>query len=496
MEQKLKLAQYKKDVLICFILIVFTCLIFLPFLQGHYIPDTYNIIEKGLEGYSMDNSFSDGRMIMGLLNLLVLKLNIPIIAYVIGTLLVAIVLSCVGVILLKNSIERYRKIENKWIEILVLVLSYVTIFNFMYLEQLYFIECIVMAVSLLLYTIGANILVDRKKGYLWKSAFCVISGMLCYQGTIGFFLVLVLLYSIFKNRDRVIYIVRDVILSGGLVIIAGLVDLGCVKLFTIYFHTNQNRLSTNIFENILTILTNISKTLTNTCGMLPKNWLLIFLSITVIIAVITIVQKYKKKSGKQIALWFILIAFVIASSFASSVLSKSSFWAPRMRFSLGALIGILYLYLYVTTDLLQKKNILKIMAIAVITLYGSCNLYQYITIIHQGKMMNQVEKEECQRIKAHMQEYEEETGIKVTKIGRIFTTSHNRNLYLPNYLNPNTTVFNATKCWWSAKGVIYFYTGRRLKYVDVGVEEKKMLEDSGQEWLCIGDALYIFIYQR
>ncbi len=293
-----------------------------------------------------------------------------------------------------------------------------------------------------------------------------------------------------------IYIVRDVILSGGLVIIAGLVDLGCVKLFTIYFHTNQNRLSTNIFENILTILTNNSKTLTNTCGMLPKNWLLIFLSITVIIAVITIVQKYKKKSGKQIALWFILIAFVIASSFASSVLSKSSFWAPRMRFSLGALIGILYLYLYVTTDLLQKKNILKIMAIAVITLYGSCNLYQYITIIHQGKMMNQVEKEECQRIKAHMQEYEEETGIKVTKIGRIFTTSHNRNLYLPNYLNPNTTVFNATKCWWSAKGVIYFYTGRRLKYVDVGVEEKKMLEDSGQEWLCIGDALYIFIYQR
>lgn len=495
MEQKPKLAQYKKDILICFILIVFTCLIFLPFLQGHYIPDTYNIIEKGLEGYSMDNSFSDGRMIMGLLNLLVLKLNIPIIAYVIGTLLVAIVLSCVVVILLKNSIERYRKIENKWIEILVLVLSYVTIFNFMYLEQLYFIECIVMAVSLLLYTIGANILVDRKKGYLWKSAFCVISGMLCYQGTVGFFLVLVLLYSIFKNRDRVIYIVRDVILSGGLVVIAGLVNLGCVKVFTTYFHTTQNRLSTNIFENILTILTNISKTLTNTCGMLPKNWLLIFLSITVIIAVITIVEKYKKKSGKQTVLWFILIAFVIASSFASSVLSKSSFWAPRMRFSLGALIGILYLYLYVTTDLFQKKNILKIMAIAVIILYGSCNLYQYITIIHQGKMMNQVEKEECQRIKAHMQEYEEETGIKVTKIGRVFTTSHNRNLYLPNYLNPNTTVFNSTKCWWSAKGVIYFYTGRRLEHVDVGVEEKKILEDSGQEWLCIGDVLYIFIYQ-
>lgn len=256
--------QIKKDMVVCLILIVFTCLIFLPFLQGHYIPDTYNIIEKGLEGYSMDNSFSDGRMVMGLLNLLVLKLNIPIIAYVIGTLFVAIIISCFVVILLKNSIAKYRSLESKWLEIAVTVLCYVTIFNVMYLEQLYFIECIVMAISLLLYTVGANLLVDREKGYLWKSALCVMMGMICYQGTIGFFLTLVLVYSLFKNKDKIIYIVRDVALSGVLVVLAGLVDLGCVKLFTTHFHTAQNRLSTNIFENIFYILTNISKTLTNT----------------------------------------------------------------------------------------------------------------------------------------------------------------------------------------------------------------------------------------
>lgn len=262
MEQKSKL--YHKDTWVCLILIVFTCFIFFPFLQGHYIADTYGIIEKGLEGYSMDNSFSDGRMVMGLLNLLVLKLNIPMIAYVIGTLLIAIILSCLVVILLKNSIVKYRQIENKWLEVLVIILCYVTIFNFMYLEQLYFIECIVMSISLLLYTIGANLLVDRDKGYLWKSALCIIIGMLCYQGTIGFFLALVLLYSIFKNKDKVLYIIRDVALSGIFVVIAGLVDLGCVKLFTTYFHTAQNRLSTNIFENILCIFTNMPKTLTNT----------------------------------------------------------------------------------------------------------------------------------------------------------------------------------------------------------------------------------------
>ena len=230
--------------------------------------------------------------------------------------------------------------------------------------------------------------------------------------------------------------------------------------------------------------------------MLPKNWLLIFLSITVILAIIAIVEKYKKESSKPLVLWFVLIVLVIASSFASSVLSKSSFWAPRMRFSLGALVGILYLYLYVITDLFQKKNILRILAIAVITLYAGCNLYQYITIIHQGKMMNKVEAEECKRIEEHIQEYEEVTGIEVTKIARVFTSSHNRNLYLPNYKNPNSTVFNSTKCWWSAKGVIYFYTGKTLEYTNATKEGVAILEESGQEWECIDDTFYIFIYQR
>ena len=229
--------------------------------------------------------------------------------------------------------------------------------------------------------------------------------------------------------------------------------------------------------------------------MLPKNWLLIFLSITVVLAIIAIVEKYKKESNKPLVLWFVLIALVIASSFASSVLSRSSFWAPRMRFSLGALIGILFLYLYVTTDLFQKKNILCMLAIAVVTLYASCNLYQYITIIAQGKQMNQVEKEECQRIEQHIQEYEQQTGIEITKIARVFSSSHNRNLYLPDNPKANSTVFNSTKCWWSAKGVIYFYTDRRLEYTNATQEGKEILEESGEEWQCIDDTLYIFIYQ-
>ncbi len=494
MEQKSKLVPFKKDAIVCFILIAFTCLIFFPFLQGHYMSDTYNIMEQGLEHFSITNSFTDGRILTGLLNLIILKLNIPIMVYVIGSLFFAIAFSCVVVVILKNVILQFREAQNKWIELLIIMICYFTIFNFMYLENFYFLECIVMAFSILMYTIGAKILVEKKKYYLIKTAISVVIGMLAYQGTIGIFLAFVFFFSILKNRNKVIYILRDVFLSGVFVVIAGAVDLISIKILTNYFHTAQNRLSNDVFKNIIYILANIKTTLINTCGIFPKNWLLIFLNITVILAVIATIEKYKKQSAREISLWFLLIAFVIASSFASSVLSTSSFPTPRMRFSLGALMGILWLYLYVTTDIFHKKNIVTILAIGLITIYGGCNLYQYITIIGQCKQMNEVEAQECQRIGKHIQEYEEATGIEVRKIARVLTFKHKENLYLPNH--PNVTVCNATKCWWSAKGVIYFYTDRRLEYVNATEEGIQILEESGQEWGCIDDTFYIFIYQR
>lgn len=494
MEQKSKLVPFKKDAIVCFILIAFTCLIFFPFLQGHYMSDTYNIMEQGLEHFSITNSFTDGRILTGLLNLIILKLNIPIMVYVIGSLFFAIAFSCVVVVILKNVILQFREAQNKWIELLIIMICYFTIFNFMYLENFYFLECIVMAFSILMYTIGAKILIEKKSCYFIKSTISVIIGMLAYQGTIGFFLALVFFFSILKNKNKAFEILKDILLSGLLVVIAGMVDLASIKLLTNYFHTAQNRLSNDIFKNILYILANIKTTLINTCGIFPKNWLLIFLSITVVMAIIAIIEKYKKESSKQIIFWFILIAFVIASSFASSVLSTSSFPTPRMRFSLGALMGILWLYLYVTTDIFHKKNMVTILAIGLITIYGGCNLYQYITIIEQCKQMNEVEVQECQRIDEYIKNYEQETGIQVTKLARVLTFEHKENLYLPN--NPNVTVCNATKCWWSAKGVIYFYTGKTLEYTNATKEGIAILEESGQEWECIDDTFYIFIYQR
>lgn len=495
MKKGLIISKAKKDIIQCLILVIITCMIFIPFLNGYYVADTYGIIERGLEEYSMNNSFSDGRFITGIFNLIIMKLNIPIMVSIIASLILAIIGSCGIVILLKNIILQFRQADNKWLEILVIVISYVTIFNFMYLDNLKFMESSIMAFSIFNYVIGAYFLVKREKHYLIKSAIFVILGMVSYQGTIGLFLALVFLFSILKNKNKISYVIRDVIISGILVLIAGLIDLAGIKIFTNYFKTNQNRLSNNIWNNILIIILNIPKTLTQTCGMFPKNLLLLFLSLIVILGVIGILNKYTKNSTKEIILYFALIIFIICSSFSSSVLSSSSFWAARMRFSLGALIGILFLYLYVTTDLFQKKNILTIFSVGLVIAYAVCNLYQYIVVINQSKQMNQIEEQECKEIDKTIELYEEKTGINVTKLARIYTTNNREKLYSLNYKKANVNIYNGTKCWWSVKGTIYFYTGRRLEYVNATIDGKEELIESKEEYKCIDDTLYIYIYQ-
>jgi len=158
-----------KNDLICFIIIFpITLLIFFNFITMHYAGDTYHIMNTDYKTYAINRSLNDGRLFMYLIDLFAYSIHLPITAFVIITLLLALVISCIAVILLKNIVSKYKNTENKYLKGFVLLISYFTIFNFMYIENMYFVECIVMAASLLFHIISADTLVSRKKHYLLK----------------------------------------------------------------------------------------------------------------------------------------------------------------------------------------------------------------------------------------------------------------------------------------------------------------------------------------
>lgn len=71
----LNLKINKKDIVISVIILLFTCIIFIPFLTGHYATDTYNIANIGYKKYAINWSFNDGRVLMGLIR--IISRNMP-----------------------------------------------------------------------------------------------------------------------------------------------------------------------------------------------------------------------------------------------------------------------------------------------------------------------------------------------------------------------------------------------------------------------------------
>ena len=161
--------ENKKYIGIFLIILGISLLIFLPFLTGHMATDSYNIFNKGYKQYNIDNPVVDGRMLTAIMNTIMEHLNIPIIEYSIISLVIAIIISCVAITVIMSTIEKIKKPKNKSSEILLIIASYCTIFNVLYIENLHFVEAAVMACSILFYILAAKIMVQEGKRNTIKS---------------------------------------------------------------------------------------------------------------------------------------------------------------------------------------------------------------------------------------------------------------------------------------------------------------------------------------
>ena len=99
--------KIKKEKLITYLITLsITCILFMPFLIGHYATDTYNVINIGYEKYAIEWSLNDGRIFMSAITLLAGKINLPIEVFIFITLFLALVISSISVMKIKDIIEK------------------------------------------------------------------------------------------------------------------------------------------------------------------------------------------------------------------------------------------------------------------------------------------------------------------------------------------------------------------------------------------------------
>ena len=107
------LVFYKKDIITFIIIFAIASITLIGFFPMHYATDTYNIINIGYKEYMMNNSLKDGRIVMGILVFIANAFNMTIEIWIPILLILAIIISCISVIILKNTILSYKFEKNK-----------------------------------------------------------------------------------------------------------------------------------------------------------------------------------------------------------------------------------------------------------------------------------------------------------------------------------------------------------------------------------------------
>lgn len=456
-----------KDLIIFFVLLIITIAIFWNYVSMHYATDTYNIMNIGYRQYAINNSLSDGRIFMFLIGILADKLSIPINVYVITLTVIGLFVSCIAVIVLKNIIIRVSKKDSKLQEFLAILIAYCTIFNFMYVENLYFVEAAVMACSILFYILAVDQIIERTQFYGIKSLILAILATFCYQGTIGLFALFGVVLSISKNGKNIKEIIKDFAIIIVITLFAFVANLVQIKIATTLADTTQQRL--NGVENLLLyfvrILLNFKDMIYNTilvenCGLFPKYLMIIFILVITIFAGIYSVKVKNYKIVPNIA--FICIITVLLT-FAMCIVSITSYDTGRIHLPVGAVIGTIFIYLFCRTNIFFDETVIKYILIFVLIAYNIITIINTVFLLYEHKEVNKLEKEQCEGLEEYIRSYEEENNVKIIE-ARYFKLSNMKPYgYFEEILNESVLTYDGVACTWSAIGTINFYTGRNFE---------------------------------
>ena len=459
--------QRTKNIILFFILFVITGAVFWNYVSMHYATDTYNIMNIGYGKYAINNSLSDGRIFMFLIGMLANTINIPINVYVITLTIIALIVSCIAVLVLKSMMMRFSTKKTKFQEFIAILIAYCTIFNFMYVENLYFVESAVMAFSILFYILAVNQIVKKNDFYIIKAALLAILATFCYQGTIGLFALYGVAFSIAKNGKEIKEILKDFGIIIGITLLSFVANLIQINVATSIAGTTQQRL--NGIENLVTyflrILVNFKKMvfdtiLVNNCGLFPSYVMIIIVLIITLLAGIYGVKS--KKYGLVFNIAFICFVTVLIT-FAMCIVSITSYDTGRIHVPVGALIGVIFLYLFCRTSIFEDETIIKYLIIIALIAYNLITVVNTIYLLYQHKQVNKLEKAQCEGLEAYIESYEQENNVKITE-ARYFKLSDMKKYgYFSQIPNQSVLTYDGVACTWSAIGTINFYTGRNFE---------------------------------
>ena len=454
-----------------YIFSIITMIFWGAFCIMQYAPDTYDVFTNGVKN-SVLHFFTCGRYITGIALIFAMRiLNLGNKGIYYLSYIFAIICTIISLYRLNKLIK--KEIKN---EILSIVITTIILINPFSIELYMYIEKGIMVLSVLLCVLAVEQMVEffdgNKKSSIYALILMIIANS-CYQGTVGLFVSISLIYILKYSKNIKEFIKNNVIVALTYGIPAILNFLSVRFLFT-NARVNGNMI---LSESIKKVIDGTKNMLTETYGLLPENLFLI--AIYIIVALIIYKAIKDKCSTKQkilkIAGAFYIIAGTIFATVAPQILqdTNSIWFVARSSYPMAAIIGLLLLYLCFKFDInIIEKNIMIIFTI-VFMIIQFINFMQFIIDNYIG---NYLDRQVTLEIKSYIEDYEKETKNTIDSIC-IYHDKATKYVY-DNLKASGDMNIRGYSADWCIPKILEFYTGRKLEVLEANVELKEIFSQN------------------
>ena len=472
-----KLLKDKKIYLFFIITIAF----FGIFVHQQFTTDTYAVLEESGRKI-LANFLQSGRIVTALLFIGIKLLKIPFsLSYLLSYIMAifAITFSIYKLYyLLKNEF-----VKNELIAILVSVLAIINPFS---IELFLYIEKGVMTLAILFSVLAVDEFVKslknktKKKNFILSIVYMCLS-IFCYQGVVAIYIILATLFVIkySKNtKEFIINTLKSLVIYG----IPALINVFVVKFIFVGSRVNGN---INFAESMAKIKHGIFS-MFETYNILPKYFFISMFLILFTIAIMECIRNSKHKIISIIGLVYLDVV-IVASTIAPFIMQNSaSIWfVSRSTYGFASILAIQIVYIFMYID---KDKVIEYLIIMLSIIILALTFYRFIKIEIDHYILNYEDKTICQNIGKKINEYEENTGIKVNKIS-LYKDKNVRYSYKNLFVSGDINITCFVTAWSDANAICYF-NNIKLEKVDNNNNLKEYFNK--KDWDDFNDEQIIF----
>ena len=486
----------KENLLLLSGVIVFSLIMCNAFLQMHYSSDTYCLIYRGYFDYPSHYFLLDARLVSTLVSYLGGLLRLPYEVYIIGLDIIGVILLSISVVMLYRFMEQELKVKKILNKVLLLIATYVCIFNHITVEYLLYPESAIMCLGILTIVLAVIAYLSEDRNRYLKTFLLVLFSTLCYQGIVNLLPVLVITIVFIKNKDELTIkktfktYIAEMLKLGIMFIVVMLISYGISQIADKVIGETSSRLRTD--KTLIGIIYYSKDVLIDQFNLLPKYLSVVVMGFTSIMLII-----YSKNKLNMVI--YYLLTVIAAYVFTLLPILAWGYVMARMAIVIGAVMGISLIFLVpLVKD--DKEKIKNTIIIAFIVCYFIFNTINFIRNSNEHIVANKVDDNMGATISFLVKTYEEKSGNIINNFS--FWYDPNPNKYAAGIKPLVSLTERKIMQSWCIVEATGFYCDKHFEKVFLMPDEIYNKYFKGKDDECFledqivfeGDTMYLYVY--